>query len=455
MTTGLEELLTIVQDEKAQRVNFPEDEEAILSFVYAYAKKKHEGQTRHTGEPYIVHPEGVAKKLLELGKKYLHICAGMIHDVVEEQRDDFVKLYKETYGREPQEEEIHSKQGQLFLELREDLFGLYETELVIPLLGGEKKASCREIINNCCRQLEESYAAYDTEAREKASRVIAAEFAKPESLWKDDASLGRIAKKKYLAEQRKIKQKAYGNVQRFLMNTYQLAPEESGPIVKHTDGILSLISLSQLMTHDKELSFFRYVERGITHRDADMREGWILIKLCDSFNNTLDMIVIAGDAHSNSDRIRRCAKNIFLLNCVKEYFIQENVPKDNAAYKLFLETCRKTFEALTQAALQAGGKIGELAGKRDWLLADYEMRGGIEKVTLPQELDSPFDGIILRYNHYMQDHKSEQAEHHKDVVNQYDDAIALRLAVKTLAMKDNYTIRNFQLLKRKDLNSVI
>lgn len=50
----------------------------------AVARKAHEGQTRKTGEPYIVHPLAVKKILEEWGMDEDTIIAGILHDTVED-----------------------------------------------------------------------------------------------------------------------------------------------------------------------------------------------------------------------------------------------------------------------------------------------------------------------------------------------------------------------------------
>ena len=52
--------------------------------AYEFAAKAHEGQTRSSGQPYIIHPLAVAFILLELGMDTDTICAAMLHDVVED-----------------------------------------------------------------------------------------------------------------------------------------------------------------------------------------------------------------------------------------------------------------------------------------------------------------------------------------------------------------------------------
>ena len=52
--------------------------------AYEFAAKAHEGQTRSSGQPYIIHPLAVAFILLDLGMDTDTICAAMLHDVVED-----------------------------------------------------------------------------------------------------------------------------------------------------------------------------------------------------------------------------------------------------------------------------------------------------------------------------------------------------------------------------------
>lgn len=52
--------------------------------AYYLAEKLHEGQFRKSGEPYIIHPLNVAGILAELHSDPDTICAGLLHDVVED-----------------------------------------------------------------------------------------------------------------------------------------------------------------------------------------------------------------------------------------------------------------------------------------------------------------------------------------------------------------------------------
>ena len=75
-----------------------EDEEqiSIIKKAYNFANKKHSGQLRKSGEPYIIHPLNVALILSDISADYETISAALLHDVledcdcsVEEMEDEF------------------------------------------------------------------------------------------------------------------------------------------------------------------------------------------------------------------------------------------------------------------------------------------------------------------------------------------------------------------------------
>ena len=56
----------------------------IVKKAYDYAKILHEGQYRQSGEPYIIHPLNVAYILAEMHADSDTICAGLLHDTLED-----------------------------------------------------------------------------------------------------------------------------------------------------------------------------------------------------------------------------------------------------------------------------------------------------------------------------------------------------------------------------------
>ncbi len=60
------------------------DSLALIEKAYHFADQKHEGQVRKSGDPYISHCIGVAEILAELQAGPITICAGLLHDTIED-----------------------------------------------------------------------------------------------------------------------------------------------------------------------------------------------------------------------------------------------------------------------------------------------------------------------------------------------------------------------------------
>ena len=81
----VEEKITI-DDILSKARAYIEDEEQIqiIEKAYQFAKTKHEGQYRKSGEAYIYHPMNVAVILISVYADYETISAGLLHDVLED-----------------------------------------------------------------------------------------------------------------------------------------------------------------------------------------------------------------------------------------------------------------------------------------------------------------------------------------------------------------------------------
>lgn len=62
----------------------PKTNEAFIRSAYEYARKMHEGQTRHSGEPYFSHPVAVAAILTEQRLDDATIITALLHDTIED-----------------------------------------------------------------------------------------------------------------------------------------------------------------------------------------------------------------------------------------------------------------------------------------------------------------------------------------------------------------------------------
>ncbi len=80
---------------KRMQENRPQDDLTIVKKAYDYSLKHHEGQTRASGEPYLVHPLEVALVLAEMKMDPVAIAAGLLHDSVEDTSVTIVDIRKE------------------------------------------------------------------------------------------------------------------------------------------------------------------------------------------------------------------------------------------------------------------------------------------------------------------------------------------------------------------------
>jgi GTP pyrophosphokinase len=59
-------------------------DKALVTKAYEFAKEAHKGQKRYSGAPYFQHVAVVASYLSEMGAPAPTVCAGLLHDVVED-----------------------------------------------------------------------------------------------------------------------------------------------------------------------------------------------------------------------------------------------------------------------------------------------------------------------------------------------------------------------------------
>jgi GTP pyrophosphokinase len=56
----------------------------LIERCFDFASERHAGQRRRSGEPYVVHPVGVARIISDLRLDVASVCAGLLHDCVED-----------------------------------------------------------------------------------------------------------------------------------------------------------------------------------------------------------------------------------------------------------------------------------------------------------------------------------------------------------------------------------
>jgi guanosine-3',5'-bis(diphosphate) 3'-pyrophosphohydrolase len=77
----------------------PAADVAIISKAYHFAEAAHGQQKRKSGDPYFIHPASVAGIISDLKLDTASICAGLLHDVVEDTKATLVDIDRE-FGSE-------------------------------------------------------------------------------------------------------------------------------------------------------------------------------------------------------------------------------------------------------------------------------------------------------------------------------------------------------------------
>jgi len=77
----------------------PKSDADLIRRAYVYGAQMHEGQYRHSGEPYITHPVAVAMVLAEQQLDDATIVTALLHDTIEDTRSTYGEI-SNTFGHE-------------------------------------------------------------------------------------------------------------------------------------------------------------------------------------------------------------------------------------------------------------------------------------------------------------------------------------------------------------------
>jgi guanosine-3',5'-bis(diphosphate) 3'-pyrophosphohydrolase len=78
---------------------YPDAKLDLVRKAYTFADECHRGQTRHSGEPYMIHPTEVAYTLAELRLDIPSVVTGLLHDTVEDTHATLEQIEKE-FGKD-------------------------------------------------------------------------------------------------------------------------------------------------------------------------------------------------------------------------------------------------------------------------------------------------------------------------------------------------------------------
>jgi GTP diphosphokinase / guanosine-3',5'-bis(diphosphate) 3'-diphosphatase len=77
----------------------PDPDTELIARAYHFSERMHEGQTRRSGEPYFIHPVGVANIIADMKLDVPSIITGLLHDTVEDTLTSLTQVEKD-FGHE-------------------------------------------------------------------------------------------------------------------------------------------------------------------------------------------------------------------------------------------------------------------------------------------------------------------------------------------------------------------
>ena len=98
----------------------PAAEVDLIRRAYHYAEWAHREQTRRSGEPYFVHPSSVAGIITDLKLDTASVCAGLLHDVLEDTHTSVRDIQRDFGGEVAQLVDGVTKLGKINFTSRED-----------------------------------------------------------------------------------------------------------------------------------------------------------------------------------------------------------------------------------------------------------------------------------------------------------------------------------------------
>ena len=143
----LEDLLEILKKYNPEEIKF-------IKMAYKYADNLHKGQYRQSGEPYISHPLNVAYILAELHADKDTICAGLLHDTLEDTnitKEDIAHYFNQNIANlvdgvtKLAKMNFSSKQAQNYANTRKIITGITEDVRIIIIKLADRLHNMRTL----------------------------------------------------------------------------------------------------------------------------------------------------------------------------------------------------------------------------------------------------------------------------------------------------------------------
>src|SRR5262245_3781286 len=92
-------MITVTELVDRVRTYQPHADVDLINRAYDFSRSAHSGQVRKSGDPYFSHPVAVAGIIADLRLDTSSVCAGLLHDVVEDTLATTTDIEK-SFGQE-------------------------------------------------------------------------------------------------------------------------------------------------------------------------------------------------------------------------------------------------------------------------------------------------------------------------------------------------------------------
>ena len=144
---NIQDLLKMIREYDPQEIE-------KIEKAYKYAENLHSGQVRQSGEPYIIHPLSVAYILAEMHADSDTICAGLLHDTLEDtdtSKEDIASLFNKDIANlvdgvtKISKMNFSSKQAQNLANTRKIITGITEDVRIIIIKLADRLHNMRTL----------------------------------------------------------------------------------------------------------------------------------------------------------------------------------------------------------------------------------------------------------------------------------------------------------------------
>lgn len=115
--------------------DFEPHERALIEITFLMSEKENINKKRKDKKTTrFIHPWNVARILARYGVDYITLCAGLLHDSIEDAIDRFIRRYHDQHDCDPDDSELEAQETRLLARLEEKLITEFRKRTYTPYL---------------------------------------------------------------------------------------------------------------------------------------------------------------------------------------------------------------------------------------------------------------------------------------------------------------------------------